>query len=49
MEDTFDIDWRDILEAEIHGIDQDNFNESMIDGLNKKLTKLCQDHQIKIE
>ncbi|MFA5152305.1 MAG: hypothetical protein WC554_07100 [Clostridia bacterium] len=49
MEDTFDIDCRDDLEIEIHGIDQEQFKDSSIQELNEKLTKLCEDNQIKIE
>jgi hypothetical protein len=37
------------LEIEIHGIDQEQFKDSSIQELNEKLTKLCEDNQIKIE
>jgi len=38
--DINDLDWRDDLEIEIHNIDQDKFNDSIIQDLNYKLKEL---------
>jgi hypothetical protein len=43
----FELDWRDDLELEIHGIDQDKFEESMIEEINLKLEELLKSEEIK--
>lgn len=38
----FELDWRDDFEIEIHGIDQDKFEESVIEEINLKLNELLE-------
>jgi hypothetical protein len=43
FEKEIELDWRDAFEIEIHGIDQDKFNENIIQEMNSKLEMLVKE------